>query len=201
MENQGENVDPIESVITYILNMSDSQMTIGNVSMFDTQSFFFLNCQSLHEYFRPIDTDGDWTVPLVRLVSIMTRIQRRTNTPDSFKILFLSVLCIKLITFITLLTGKSKKIFVYQTLLNEVFVPVRDATHGWLHIKLKKMDFDINPCNPAQAPRGWSCAVCLKSSDSHLTVKTLCNHYFHIGCHLEIPNPCCPLCRSHMFRL
>jgi hypothetical protein len=69
---------------------------------------------------------------------------------------------------------------------------------GKLYTRIRELEYQHCDVEPAQAPRGWTCAICMTSKDSHLCEKTLCGHYFHIGCAQNLTSPACPLCRSFM---
>ena len=69
---------------------------------------------------------------------------------------------------------------------------------GKLYTRIRDLEYQHCDVEPVQAPRGWTCAICMTSKDSHLCEKTLCGHYFHIGCAQNLTSPACPLCRSFM---
>ena len=78
------------------------------------------------------------------------------------------------------------------------FTTVSLLVTGKLYTQLRDIEYQLSDVDPAQAPKGWKCSICMTSKDSHLCEKTLCNHYFHIGCARNFNSPSCPLCRGFM---
>lgn len=72
------------------------------------------------------------------------------------------------------------------------------SVNGSLYTLFRKVENQLGVIEPVQAPRGWSCSICLASGNSHLCLKTECGHYFHIGCAGNFTSPTCPLCRQIM---
>ena len=69
---------------------------------------------------------------------------------------------------------------------------------GKLYRQIRDLEYELCDVEPTQAPKGWKCAICMSSLNSHLCEKTLCDHYFHIGCTRHLVSPSCPLCRDFM---
>ena len=59
------------------------------------------------------------------------------------------------------------------------------TVQGKLYSRIRQLEYQLCDVEPMQAPKGWKCAICMTSKDSHLCERTLCGHYFHIGCSLK----------------
>lgn len=78
------------------------------------------------------------------------------------------------------------------------FENVSRFVKGPLHRIINLVEFQNGVLEPVQAPRGWTCSICLSSRDSHLCKKTKCGHHFHVKCCILLSSPACPLCRGFM---
>lgn len=83
----------------------------------------------------------------------------------------------------------------YQ-LFSNFFKKAMTCVNGYPRVFLKKIEASTGLVEPAQAPKGWSCPICLGATDSHLCHKTPCNHYFHLACMANYDAPTCPMCRG-----
>jgi hypothetical protein len=78
------------------------------------------------------------------------------------------------------------------------FKRVKTFVSGSLLDTIKSLERKYDVIVPYQAPRGWSCSICMSRSESHLCYKTKCEHYFHYGCYYALHSESCPLCRQTM---
>jgi hypothetical protein len=210
--NPPEIISVVNSDANLILSIEEQAfLTAGEFNLLDSHHHYLARYRELMDKYKPVAPSDltsrehsnsfstEWAKPLALMVEDMRVAHQNAGLPDTYNIIFATILAIKLIAFIRLLTTSTQRQIVYSTYAEKIFVPVRDITRGWLHKDIKKIDYFLNACQPFQAPRGWCCSICLKSRDSHLTAKSKCNHYFHVGCFLALIDPVCPLCRGHIF--
>jgi hypothetical protein len=75
---------------------------------------------------------------------------------------------------------------------------IKSFSTGRLCVEIRKTKYMYGVVEPQQAPRGWTCSVCMSRSESHLCYKTKCGHFLHYGCYNAIESESCPLCRQNM---
>ena len=81
-------------------------------------------------------------------------------------------------------------------LFDNFFKKAMTCVNGYPRVFLKKIEAVNGILEPVQAPKGWSCPICLGATDSHLCDKTPCGHYFHLACMVKYEAPTCPMCRQ-----
>ena len=117
------------------------------------------------------------------------------NDEQSAKEVFVSVA----IRILVLLAQKSYEEASRDFRICEAFLDrVKSFSTGQLCVKIRQFKYMFGLVEPQQAPRGWTCSVCMSRSDSHLCYKTKCGHFLHYGCYNSIESESCPLCRQNM---
>jgi hypothetical protein len=86
----------------------------------------------------------------------------------------------------------------YYLLNRPILISIKRWVSGQLYTLIQLFQHKWDLFEPHQAPKGWTCSLCLQNHESHLCVKTNCNHYYHYNCYNKLTSAICPLCRSHI---
>lgn len=123
-------------------------------------------------------------------------LEQSEEDSDGLRILYASI-AIRIMRILSTSSTREKKEAFLKC--RDLMVKVRSFTTGHLPAYIRKFMFYYGCPESHQAPRGWSCAICVSSTDSHLCEKTACGHYFHHKCLLRLDSSDnCPLCRQKM---